>query len=158
MKKLSPGKAIYVVREYRAGKSSEQIAERLRVRQELVSAALREAGLLRGGGWSLTDAESAELLVLYNRGWSTPKIAWHFEVDPTTVRNHLLRAGMQMRPRSLPRIPAHEVPTVVGRYKEGETLEHLAAEFGLATGTLANILRRAGAVVRRSPSGREPEP
>ncbi len=60
------------------------------------------ANLTRLGAESrrgVVDRRIGEARSLYETGWSLAKIAHSYGVYPSTVRDALLRAGVQLRPR-----------------------------------------------------------
>ena len=87
----------------------------------------------------------------YKRGESTRQLAAAFEINRTTVLDHLVREGVQRRANS--RLMSDAQVTVAARlYLAGSSLAVLGRRFGVNAETVRTELRKAG--IARRPAGR----
>jgi DNA-directed RNA polymerase specialized sigma24 family protein len=99
----------------------------------------------------LSPAEVAELVDAYKAGASQRELTRRFDLHEQTVRAHLRREGVSLRPlRALTEMQEVEV---VRLYAEGMwTLGEVADKFGVSEGAVRNVLVRRG--VERRPQVR----
>jgi DNA-directed RNA polymerase specialized sigma24 family protein len=88
----------------------------------------------------LTAPEVQTLVAAYQHGRSMAALARDFELDKSTVRAHLVRAGIELRPQAV--LTPAQVAEVVLRYKAGNTLKQLGPQFGVSHNTIRNYLMR----------------
>ena len=88
----------YLVREYRAGRTAENIARQCGVSKGLVLRRLQEAGEPRRSRRLPLDV--ALLARLYAEGVSENQLSIRFGIDRNGIRRRLLEAGIQPRGRS----------------------------------------------------------
>lgn len=91
--------ADYIIREYRAGRSSNKIASEFGVTQRVISRILKRAGVtLRGRrDRSVTDDMVAEL---YTSGLSENAVSKRLGIARTAVRRRLIESGVHIRSQS----------------------------------------------------------
>lgn len=99
----------------------------------------------------LSPAEVGELVVAYEAGASQAELAERFGVHEQTVRAHLRRQGVRIRPQwKLTELQEDEVVRLY--VEESWTLAELAAQFKLGRTTMRRVLMRRG--VERRPQAR----
>lgn len=74
-----------------------ELADEFSVDRRTVSGYLRRAGVARRG--SLDEQQVGEARQLYEAGWSSARLAEHFEVSADSVLRVLRRDGVTIRPR-----------------------------------------------------------
>jgi len=97
-RRLSAGEASQLIAQYQAGATTLELAKAHGIHRTTVLALLeRNQVSRRGRVWTPDLTERA--LRLNAQGRSCATIAHQFEVNPETVRQRLLRAGVTLRPR-----------------------------------------------------------
>jgi DNA-directed RNA polymerase specialized sigma24 family protein len=87
-----------LVAGYEAGKSMKELATEFGINRVTVSSYLHRLGVrLRRSG--LDAEQTAQVADLYRSGWSSGRLAEHYEVSTDTVLKALRRAGVAIRPR-----------------------------------------------------------
>ncbi|SDI90795.1 hypothetical protein SAMN05444157_0742 [Frankineae bacterium MT45] len=94
----------------------------------------------------LRPHEVAELVTAYQDGASLQRLSRDFSLHEQTVRAHLERSGVILRPWKV--LTQDQVPAVIQRYADGRSLRELSVEFGVSNGTIRNYLLKAGVVMR----------
>lgn len=96
---LSPAEAEKLVDLFLAGEERFDLAQRFRIHPDTVSVVLKRHGLTWERGLSPDHIREAARLYV-DEGWSCAKIGDALGFNAGTVRNALLRAGVQTRPRA----------------------------------------------------------
>jgi orotate phosphoribosyltransferase-like protein len=94
-----------------------------------------------------------EFVNLYKKGLGTWKIAKKFNLGLTTVRNHLLKAGVRFRQKK--KITGKLVEEFVSLYNKGLSIKQIAKKFNVAFSTVRNHLRSTNVKLR--PRGKKKE-
>ncbi|WP_078622986.1 hypothetical protein [Streptomyces prunicolor] len=96
-KRLKAPEVAELVKAYRSGATTYQLADRFRIKRQTVSGILKRHGITPR--WRrLTEANVDEAERLYvHQGLSTARIADRLSVDPETVRLRLRKRGVKMR-------------------------------------------------------------
>jgi DNA-binding transcriptional ArsR family regulator len=105
---------------------------------------------LRHPNRKLEAAEAAELVNAYLAGDHLNVLARRFGMHEQTVKAHLRRAGVQVRP--WPRLSATEIIEASRLYGQGRRLSQLSERFDCNASTMRRALQQAG--VRLRPRGR----
>lgn len=95
----------------------------------------------------LSRADVASMRALYETdGWSSVEIATEYCITPQTVRHHLIRAGVTLRPANPPgpRNPARDAE-IIRAYQEGVPMGEMLWRFAFVT---------PASVYRSTPEGR----
>lgn len=96
--RLETQEILELVQAYVAGSTVKQLTARFRLDRTTVLAHLDRQGITRRpNGRKLSDEEVAEAARLYRDGWSLRRLGQHLGVDDETVRQRLLKAGVQLR-------------------------------------------------------------
>lgn len=108
----------------------------------------------------LTEQEKEEANRMWQAGVSLPTIARYFGIDRKAVQRAIVAynpkrdaVGNRRDPAS-PRLADNvrpHLPDIFGRYQAGETIEEMAAEYGVSPAYLHELLRTAGMPVRAMP-------
>jgi DNA-binding NarL/FixJ family response regulator len=85
-----------VVADYEAGQSTMVLMERYHLAKGTVLKILDTHGTTRRHQ-PMTDAEVAEVIRLYQEGWSLARIGKRFDRNPATIHAVLRRAGVPRR-------------------------------------------------------------
>ena len=96
LRKLSDDEIADLVRRYRDGASTYELAERFGVHRVTVSAHLHRQGA-KMRGTSLTAEQVDQEVRLYQDGWSTARIGRHLDFNGDTVWLALRARGVRMR-------------------------------------------------------------
>ena len=87
-----------VVAGYQAGLTLAELATAFGADRRTLAGWLHQRGVSRRGRrFTATDVD--ELIRLYRDGWSLAQIGSHFGVYPQTIRYHLQKARIELRPR-----------------------------------------------------------
>lgn len=94
--RLAPSTINELIKHYKNGKSSYELAKVFDISKGSVIKLLRAAGIaIRNQG--LTDGQIREAVELYASGRSLTKIGKHFGVEHGTIRRALKKRGVRMR-------------------------------------------------------------
>lgn len=96
--KLSPAEIDNLVDEYRLGATVYELAERLGIHRQTVSAHLHREGVAMRSRVRMTPRLVKHATELYEAGWSTVRIGKELGLGTSTVGKALKRAGVRMRP------------------------------------------------------------
>jgi len=99
----------------------------------------------------LKSAEVDELIAGYQAGVPIKVLVARYKIDPSTVTQHVKRAGVRLR---LPALLPEEVKEVAQLYRSGHSLRQVGTHFGVRDTTIQTALLRAGLKMRDS-QGRE---
>ena len=94
----------------------------------------------------ITPALRSAVTAALRQGVPGTVIADSFGIARSSVSNIAIEAGL--RRRHSPRVPPERAAVIVARYLAGESGEILGAEFGIASKTVRELVRRSGGVVR----------
>jgi len=97
-KLLSAGEVDDLIARYEAGGTVKGLARELGVHHATARHYLNRAGVMRPRREPLSKLEVAEAVELYGTGLSIAQVAAKFDRKYQTMRQALLRAGVQMRP------------------------------------------------------------
>ena len=113
------------------------------------SPAARRARIHRGGVRRRTCLDEPELLQLfaaYLDGTPITELAKDFELNESTVHQHLSRQEVPRRPYW--KVKPHQVVEAVELYRGGMTLRGVAKHLGVAPDTARPVLVEAGVAIR----------
>ncbi len=99
--KLTEAQKDQIVEDYRNFQSFSAIARKFGVQYPSIRRVLMKRGVpLRVSpcsSYKLTDEEKQEILQRYQQGENCPQIAARFDLNPSTVRDHLIRNKVRVR-------------------------------------------------------------
>jgi transposase-like protein len=99
--RLGPEARAQLATDYLSGAPVAELCARFQVHRTTVLAVLAAADAVRPPYVrKLTDADVDVAARLYLAGSSLATVARQFEVDPSTIRKELIRAGVAIRPRN----------------------------------------------------------
>ena len=101
----------------------------------------------------LTQEQIDELTSLYQQGQSLPSLATRFGIHRGTVKDHLRRAGLAIRPGNQPKLSNDDKAEIAKLYEAGLSIHKLALRFGVTDNPVHNALKERG-VRMRGPHGR----
>jgi len=101
----------------------------------------------------LVQVQIDELLSLYQAGQSLPSLAARFGIHRGTVKDHLRRAGIEIRPGNQAKLSEAEKVEIARLYEAGLSIHKLALRFGVTDNPVHNALKERG-VRMRDPHGR----
>jgi DNA-binding CsgD family transcriptional regulator len=145
-----------VAREYRAGASATELADRHHVSVSTICRVLDRAGVpRRSPGRSISPARGREdeIATAYQQGQTIEQIAARLGCSISPVRAALRRAGVETNGPGRRRRPV-DAADIVERYSAGATLAELGVVYGVSSKVIADVLETRG-IARRSP-GRRP--
>ena len=94
--------------------------------------------------------DAAAMAARYRDGESIKKLADSIGIGYSQMHTLLAKQGVEFRRKGTqPYIPVGPIPGLVGRYKDGETIDELAHALGLNAGVVRNRLLSAGVTLRR---------
>ena len=89
-----------------------------------------------------------ELTSLYQQGQSLPRLATHFGIHRGTVKDHLRRAGVEIRPGNKAKLSETDKDEVVRLYVNGLSIHKIAVRVGVTDNPIHNALRERGVKMR----------
>ena len=95
-KRLRPDEVDQLVTDYTEGAKLADVALKFMINKSTASKLLESRGVTRRYR-KLSQIERPKLVDLYQSGQSLAKIGDQFDVDPGTIRYHLLRSGVVLR-------------------------------------------------------------
>ncbi|GAA2089562.1 hypothetical protein GCM10009823_05440 [Brevibacterium salitolerans] len=101
-RKISDADRAEAIRLFHAGTYVKDIASSLRVTKTSVRKILHDAGVASPPR-RMTEAEIKDAARRYENGESLARLGERFGYSPGTVRSKIVRAGVEMRPSSVPR-------------------------------------------------------
>lgn len=137
-----------ITRLYNGGQSISRIAQQFGIASSTVRERLVEAGVKirrgrrRGGG---LDGRITEARQAYENGAALHELADRYSVGIKTLRQQLVAAGTEMRPRSMKLLPVEEMARL---YEEGQSLAYIAEQCGTSPATVKQRLIQANVEVR----------
>jgi lambda repressor-like predicted transcriptional regulator len=102
----------------------------------------------------LTRDQIDELSSLYQQGQSLPSLAARYGIHPGTVKDHLRRASIPIRPGNQAKLSDMDKSEIVRLYESGLSIHKLALRFGVTGNPVHSALKERG-VKMRDPHGRE---
>lgn len=143
-----------IIRLYRAGLTTYELAERFGGSHRSIANALERNSVRRrnGGkaaGWFGTAEQKAEVLRLYATGMSVPAVARAMKTRTAPISAVLAEAEVT-RPggRSKQKFRDEECLEIAQEYRAGSDLAKLARKYACSVPTIALALERAGARAR----------
>lgn len=109
--------------------------------------------VLSGRVRKLTQDQTSELSTLYQQGQSLPSLATRFNIHRGTVKDHLRRAGIAIRPGNQAKLSETDKDDITALYKSGLSIHTIALQFGVTDNPVHNALKERG-VGMRDPHGR----
>lgn len=98
VKILTPDEITHIKRDYAKGMIVYELGTKYDVHRSTISAALHRNDV-RMRRLGLTPAQTIHAQSLYESGLSLADIGSQLHRSPGTIRNHLLKAGVRLRPR-----------------------------------------------------------
>jgi transposase len=95
----------------------------------------------------LEEQEILRLVAGYLSGQSVPQLVESWGVHRTTVLAHLERRGVPRR-RNTRKLTDDQVSEAARRYRQGDSLDTVAAHFGVSQRTIGRELKTFGVVIR----------
>lgn len=169
---MPPAMRARIIRAHESDLTGPEVADLVGVDQSLVYRVWKSEGLQRrqprrSGGRKLParkktpvhvegqrrklpqEARDAWIETQYRDGLSMQQVADQVGVSRSTVAKVLRARGVPSRPPVRPqKLSGPEQAAVAARYRDGASLEAVAAEFGVAQETVLNILKRQGQPTR----------
>jgi transposase-like protein len=147
-RRLSPADIDHLIKEYRSGRSAQDLARELGIHECTVYDRLRIAGVpVRHKAPDIDDFEIARL---YSAGASIHAIAKQFGCSSWPIKRAISRSGVPIRGRlEQMRLDSQMIaPDVIARYEAGETSADIAESKGVSTTKITGILKQHGISVR----------
>ncbi|MEO7016411.1 MAG: helix-turn-helix domain-containing protein [Leifsonia sp.] len=94
-----------------------------------------------------------ELSSLYQQGQSLPSLAARYGIHPATVKDHLRRDGIPIRPGNQAKLSEEDKDEIARLYESGLSIHQLALRFGVTDNPVHKTLKERG-VRMRDPQGR----
>jgi DNA-binding CsgD family transcriptional regulator len=94
----------------------------------------------------LKGDEIQTLVESYLQGTAISQLALQFNLHEQTVRAHLVRAEVQIRPHRA--VSREQLPEIVRLYESGLSLRQISMKLSLKYGSVRNYLLRAGVELR----------
>lgn len=101
----------------------------------------------------LTQEQIDELSSLYQQGQSLPRLATLYGIHRGTVKDHLRRAGIAIRPGNQAKLSDQDKDEIAALYESGHSIHKLALQFGVTDNPVHKALKERG-VRMRDPHGR----
>ena len=101
----------------------------------------------------LTQDQTDELCSLSHGGESLSRLATHFGIHRGTVKEHLRRVGIEIRPGNQAKLSEDDKDAIAKLYEAGLSIHKLALQFGVTDNPVHNALKERG-VTPRDPHGR----
>jgi DNA-binding CsgD family transcriptional regulator len=95
----------------------------------------------------LQTAQILELVQQYVAGSSVPQLAEQFNINRTTVLNHLERRGVPRR-ANLRKLTDEDIAEACRLYQEGRSTKQLGPQFGVDPETVRKALHKKGLRMR----------
>ncbi len=102
----------------------------------------------------LAPDQVEQLIALYTQGDSIYQQARRFGIHRGTVKDHLRRAGIPIRPGNQAKLGVTDKDEVVRLYESGLSIHKIAVQFGVTDNPVHNALKERG-VRMRDTHGRE---
>jgi lambda repressor-like predicted transcriptional regulator len=109
--------------------------------------------VISGRARRLTHDQIDELCSLYQKGQSLPRLAIFYGIHRGTVKDHLRRAGIEIRPGNVAKLSAEDKDQIARLYEAGISIHKLALQFGVTDNPVHTALKKRG-VRMRDPHGR----
>ena len=142
----TPEQSAEVAAAYQDGESIRDIAARLKIRAQVIIQCLDDAEVPRRGGGGrpmFTDDEAAEMEAAYLEGATLTQIAEQFDTSHITIRNYLVKRGVELRAPGVSLFWTDERRAEAARrYKAGQSQQQIADALGCDQTTVSNALYR----------------
>lgn len=92
--------------------------------------------------------EITALIDSYRGGTSIKALGRQFKLHEQTVRAHLERAGVELRPQQV--LSECQVEEIIQLYRAGASLRQLGLQYDVASNSVRNYLLRAGVQLREA--------
>lgn len=147
--KNTPEQREQVMALYRQGIGVEKIAKQIGCRSEHISAVLADSDVrVRPFGTharKLTDEQVEQIVAEYQAGAKLTGLANKYGTSYVTIRNWLVREGVELRDPGVPAFWTDErKQEAVSRYQAGESQQQIADSFGISQTGVSAVLREAG--------------
>ena len=96
----------------------------------------------------LTRDQIDELSSLYQQGQSLPSLAARYGIHPGTVKDHLRRANIPIRPGNQAKLSKEDKAEIAKLYEAGLSIHKLALRFGVTDNPVHNALKERGVRMR----------
>lgn len=101
----------------------------------------------------LLSDQVKELIAFYEQGDSLLQLSRRFGIHRGTVKDHLRRAGVAIRPGNVAKLSDEDKNEIARLYKAGLSIHKLALRFGVTDNPVHSALKERG-VRMRDPHGR----
>ena len=89
-----------------------------------------------------------ELSSLYQQGQSLPSLAARYGIHPATVKDHLRRDGIPIRPGNQAKLSEEDKDEIAKLYERGLSIHKLALRFGVTDNPVHKALKEQGVRMR----------
>lgn len=89
-----------------------------------------------------------QLIGLYEQGDSLLQLSRRFGIHRGTVKDHLRRAGIEIRPGNLAKLNEEDKDEIARLYEAGLSIHKLALRFGVTDNPVHNALKERGVRMR----------
>lgn len=96
-----------------------------------------------------------KLIALYTQGDSIYQLARRFSIHRGTVKDHLYRAGVEIRPGAQSKLSESDKNEITKLYEKGLSIHKIALQFGVTDNPVHRALKERG-VKMRDAHGRAP--
>ena len=96
----------------------------------------------------LAQVQVDELLSLYQAGESLPSLAARYGIHRGTVKDHLRRSGVAIRPGNQAKLSDADKDELATLYENGLSIHKLALQFGVTDNPVHNALKERGVMMR----------
>lgn len=90
----------------------------------------------------------AQLIALYEQGDSLLQLSRRFGIHRGTVKDHLRRAGVEIRPGNVAKLSNEDKNEIAKLYEAGLSIHKLALRFGVTDNPVHNALKERGVRMR----------
>lgn len=95
-----------------------------------------------------------ELSSLYQQGQSLPSLAARYGIHPETVKDHLRRDGIPIRPGNQAKLSEEDKDEIAKLYESGLSIHKLALRFSVTDNPVHHALKERHVVMRDRRGGR----
>jgi hypothetical protein len=144
-----------MIRLYETGYTLRQVGEQVGCPGTTVKNRLQTKGInLRpdNSGRKKENLSVEEIVELYASGLTLRKIGMRLGCAATTVRWHLTKAGISLRPSNNISNKAYDIEGMAKAYRNGATLKQVGVLFGCSSTSVGSQLKKAGILLRPSNS------
>jgi DNA invertase Pin-like site-specific DNA recombinase len=105
----------------------------------------------------LDSDQVKRLIAFYEQGDSLMQLSSRFGIHRGTVKDHLRRAGIEIRPGNLAKLNEEDKDEIARLYEAGFSIHKLALQFGVTDNPVHHALKERGASMR-SANEKSPTP